>query len=116
MLLTDKKLYEKVRKDYDDSDVLKFLLACDEIHTQLAIAEKLTIAGIFQYRVVDILYNSNSRPVLEEGGPEEMGYANITVSEGVRQAFNHDLMPISENGEILCRLDEGERGHLVSKL
>ncbi len=115
VLLTNDTVYEKIKENYSNLDIIKTLLSFDELNDQLSTVDHLTVSWVFQTKIINILRNSYSLPSHDEN-PKEGIYPNIPVFYALEQSLNYEILPISSNGEIISIIDEGNSWYIVSVL
>lgn len=118
--LTDKALYMKVQENYDQMDIIKALLSFDDINTQLSTDSKFSVKSVFEERLMNVLEVAWSTSAYDEDECDDreidISAAKNNVIYALKNTLINEVCPISSDGEILCWVDEGNTGHMVSVL
>ena len=112
-LLENETLHTAILEKYSHSSITRALLCFEALANQISRVEGLTISGIFKTRVADIIMESQSEPAHNED--DEM-FGNVVVFDSIKAIMEHGMIPINPDGEILCHMQKGDRGHVVNIL
>lgn len=121
MVLTSEKISRKLfwrygdgeGRKYGNQDIIKALLAFDELNDQLSTVTWLTIAGVFQTRVVDIVRNAMNTDAHNEERDETDDeedtpvYPKISLYYALERTLEDGVFPINSDGEIICKIADG---------
>ncbi len=120
MVLTSEKISRKLfwrhgdwdGRKYGNQDIIKALLAFDELNDQLSTVTWLTIAWVFQTRVIDIVRNAMNADAHNEESDETDDedtpvYPKISLYYALEKTLEDGVFPINSDGEIICKIADG---------
>lgn len=127
MVLTSEKISRKLfwrygdgeGRKYGNQDIIKALLAFDEVNDQLSTVTWLTITGVFQTRVIDIVRNAMNTDAHNEKSNETDDedtpvYPKISFYYALEKTLEDRVFPINSDGEIICKIADGVVWSIVS--
>jgi len=119
-VLTSKKISQKLFwrfwdgewRQYSNQDIIKALLAFDELNDQLSTVTKLTVSWVFQTRIVDIIRKAQDTDAHEEEDTDV--YDDRPLYYALERILEDGVVPISLRGEIICKIADSEGWHIIS--
>lgn len=115
-ILSNSKLKSNIDKEFGVNDLVKIILAFDELNDQLSTIEKLTVWSVFKTRISEIVWAANTRPShFQDEEEQEVDYS-LTQLQWLRGAIVNWVMPISSRWEILLYIDHDKWRYMMSKL
>jgi len=112
-LLSKPKLKSKLHRYCDNDDLMKALLCFEEINDQLHTTNALTIKGIFNTKIIDILRVAQVSESHDWYAENEQ-YWNPPILRSLGNAFDKWIMPISNRWDILWYIDADESKHIMA--
>lgn len=115
VLLDSSEIYKKVfweERKYSNQDIIKALLAFDNLNDQISTVGGLTIARVFQTWIYDIIRQARDADAHEE--EDNALYDDISLYYALERTLEDGVFPINSDGEIICKIADGVKWHIVN--